>query len=97
MSTAAETPPAPLVHIITRRVPGRLVVRRNAVRHTLIMESGNVYPPPATLWPLLIVDRCPGCAGVHWHAIMTPDRLWYRRALCGATYLVTLGPYGAAA
>ena len=92
MSTTTETPPAPLVHIVTRRVPARLVVRRNATRSALIMPSGNVYPPPGTLWPLAVVDACPSCGAAHWHPVLTPDLLSYRRALCGATYLLSLIP-----
>lgn len=83
--------PAPVpICIVVTRARARLVVRENPSRTTHIGPTGNVYPPPPILWPLLVVDVCPHCAATHWHTIQDPGPAWFRRPICGRPYLVTL-------
>ncbi|MEV4458483.1 hypothetical protein [Microbispora sp. NPDC049633] len=80
------------VCLATARVTARLVVRRNETSATYVTPWGEVVQPRPSLFPWLVVDHCPNCAGVHWHTITTPDRRWYRTAPCGQVYILTIAP-----
>ena len=72
--------PGPVhVCLITTHVGARLIIRASRARTTYIGPSGQEYPPPPIMWPLLVVDMCPWCSRPHLHTIRDPGPRWQRR------------------
>lgn len=84
-------PPGPVhICIVITHAAGRLIIRESRPQTTYTWPSGHIDKPPPIMWPLLVVDHCPHCSGIHLHTIHDGTGRWYRKAPCGRPYLITL-------